>query len=57
MPRKTQNQPAKVLSQSDILHYWGSKYRKAKTIGDDAGASTAYMAMIKLSPPTVGSQR
>ena len=55
MPRKTQTQPAKVLSQSDILNYWGSEYRKAKTIGDEARASNAYMAMIKLSPPTVGS--
>ncbi|NJL99325.1 MAG: hypothetical protein HC924_11195 [Synechococcaceae cyanobacterium SM2_3_2] len=55
MPRKTQTQPVKVLSQSDILQYWGSEYRKAKTIGDEARASAAYMAMIKLSSPTKGS--
>ncbi|MGF1574584.1 MAG: hypothetical protein ACFCU9_01370 [Cyanophyceae cyanobacterium] len=54
MPRKTQTQPVKVLSQSDILQYWGSEYRKAKTIGDEARASVAYMAMIKLSPPSQG---
>ena len=54
MPRKTQTQPTKVLSQSDILQYWGSEYRKAKTIGDEARASAAYMAMIKLSPPMKG---
>ncbi|NJL99491.1 MAG: hypothetical protein HC924_12165 [Synechococcaceae cyanobacterium SM2_3_2] len=55
MPRKTQTQPTKVLSQADILQYWGSQYRKAKTIGDEAKASAAYMAMIKLSPPAQGS--
>jgi hypothetical protein len=55
MPRKTQTQPTKVLSQADILQYWGSQYRKAKTIGDEARSSTAYMAMIKLSPPSQGS--
>ena len=56
MPRKTQTQPTQVLSQADILQYWGSEYRKAKTIGDEARASAAYMAMIKLSPPSQGSR-